>query len=253
MLEEQNTHIIPSKLKFKFGKGEKWMPGFVEIIVRTVTAFMLLWVFVHQLGKQMIAQKTYHLYIASITIGTIGGNLAFNIKVKFLYFILSFAVMSAVVFTLNHLALSHRRYRKWISGDPIILIDKGQILEESLQRSSFSLDSLKQALHGKEIFNIEEVECAILEIDGSLSILKKTEYQTITKRDLNIGSSSNLVPVELVMEGKAICQNLSNPPYNEEWLMTELKKRNLQVLEISYAVIGTNGSLYVTKKEKPVN
>jgi uncharacterized membrane protein YcaP (DUF421 family) len=221
------------------------MPGFVEIIFRTFTAFLLLWVFVYQLGKQTIAQKTYHLYIASITIGTIAGNLAFNIKIKFLYFILSFVIMVAVVFTLNILALRNLRYRKWIAGDPTTLIEKGQILEESMQRIGYSLESLKQALRGKDIFNIEEVECAILEIDGSLSILKKSEYQNITKRDLNLVAPSNKIPVELVIDGKIIHQNLSKHTYDEEWLMAELKKRNIHVFEISYAVVGTNGGLYI--------
>jgi uncharacterized membrane protein YcaP (DUF421 family) len=146
------------------------MPGFVEIIFRTFTAFVLLWVFVHQLGKQTIAQKSYHLYIASITVGTIAGNLAFNININFRYFILSFIIMAAVVFTLNILALKNLRYRKWIAGDPTTLIERGQILEESMQRMGFSLDSLKQLLRGKGVFNIDEVEYAILEIDGSLSI-----------------------------------------------------------------------------------
>ena len=65
------------------------MSGSIEIIFRTFTAFILLWVFVQLLGKQTIAQRTYHLYIASITMGTIAGNLAFNIKIKFLYFIIA--------------------------------------------------------------------------------------------------------------------------------------------------------------------
>ncbi|MCQ6279969.1 DUF421 domain-containing protein [Bacillus sp. EB600] len=220
------------------------MPGFVEIIFRTFLAFILLWGFVHQLGKQTIAQKSYHLYIASITIGTIAGNLAFNININFLYFILSFVIIAAVVFILNILALKNLRYRKWIAGDPTTLIEKGQILEESMQGIGFSLDSLKQLLRGKGIFNIEEVEYAILEIDGSLSILKKTEYQTITKRDFHIESPSNIIPVELVIDGKILHQNLSKR-YDEEWLLAELKKRNITVSEISYAVVGTTGGLYI--------
>jgi uncharacterized membrane protein YcaP (DUF421 family) len=228
-----------------FCKGEKWMPGSVEIILRTLTAFILLWIFVHQLGKQVIAQKTYHLYIASITVGTVAGNLAFNIKIKFLYFIISFVMMAAVVFILNILTIRNRRYRKWIAGSSTTLIENGKILEETMHTIGYSLESLQQALRGKDIFNLEEVECAILEIDGSLSVLKKSEFQSITKKDLHIVSPSNKIPLELILEGKIIYENLSKGIYNEEWLMRELKKRNLQVDEITYAVVGTNGSLYI--------
>ncbi|MFP3509084.1 DUF421 domain-containing protein [Peribacillus sp. SIMBA_075] len=221
------------------------MPGSVEIIFRTFTAFILLWVFVHLLGKQTIAQRTYHLYIASITMGTIAGNLAFNIKIKFLYFILAMIIMGAVVFILNLVTVRNPRFGKWIAGEPVALIQKGQILEESMQRMGYSLDSLKQALRGKDIFHFDEVECAILEINGSLSVLKKTQYQNTTKQDLAIRSSAGTIPIEMVYDGKILYENLSKQTYDDEWLMAELRKRNLSVIDISYAVVGTKGNLSI--------
>jgi uncharacterized membrane protein YcaP (DUF421 family) len=219
------------------------MSGSIEIIFRTFTAFILLWVFVQLLGKQTIAQRTYHLYIASITMGTIAGNLAFNIKIKFLYFIISIIIMGTVVFMLNLVAVRNPRFGKWIAGEPAILIQKGQILEETMERMGYSLDSLKQALRGKDIFNIEEVECAILEINGTLSVLKKKQYQNTIKQDLL--SSAGTVPIELVYDGKILYENLSEHTYDEEWLMAELQKRKLSPLDISYAVVGTKGNLYI--------
>ena len=153
------------------------MPGSVGIITRTFTAFILLWIFVQLLGKQTISQRTYHLYIASITMGTIAGNLAFNIKIKFLYFIIAIVIMSSIVFILNLIAVRNSRFRKWISGEPTTLIQNGQILEDSMKKMGYSLDSLKQALRSKDIFHLDEVECAILEINGSLSVLKKPPIQ----------------------------------------------------------------------------
>ncbi len=221
------------------------MPGYVEIIIRTIIAFSILWVFVHLLGKQTIAQRTYHLYIASITMGTIGGNLAFNIKIKFLYFIISIFLMGSIVFVLNMLSVRSNRLRRWIAGEPATLIKEGKILEESMKRMGYSLDSLKQALRAKDIFNLEEVECAILEINGSLSVLKKPSYRSVTKQDLNLKSSPESVPVELIYDGKMLQNNFLNHTYDREWLEGELKKRNLTIKDISYAVVGTKGNLYI--------
>jgi uncharacterized membrane protein YcaP (DUF421 family) len=216
----------------------------VEIIFRTLTSFILLWVFVHLLGKQTIAQRTYHLYIASITMGTIAGNLAFNIKIKFLYFIIAIIVMGTIVYMLNLLSIRNPRFGKWIAGEPATLIQKGQLLEESMERMGYSLDSLKQGLRGKDIFNIEEVECAILETNGSLSVLKKEQYQNAAKQDLPLLPSAT-VPIELVHDGKILYENLSKHTYDYESLMAELNKRNLAVFDISYAVVGTKGNLYI--------
>lgn len=217
----------------------------VEIIFRTFTAFILLWIFIQILGKQTIAQRTYHLYIASITMGTIAGNLAFNIKVRFLYFIIAFIIMGTIVFMLNLVAVRNPRFQKWIAGEPATLIQEGQILEESMERMGYSLDSLKQALRGKDIFHINEVEYAILEVNGSLSVLKKPQYQNTTKQDLSILPVAERVPVELIHDGEIIYENLTKNTYDEEWLMAELKKRNLAVGDISYAVVGTKGNLYI--------
>jgi uncharacterized membrane protein YcaP (DUF421 family) len=224
------------------------MPGSVEIILRTFTSFILLWVFVQLLGKQTIAQKTYHLYIASITMGTIAGNLTFNIKIKFLYFIMAMIIMGSVVFFLNFIAVRNPRFRKWIAGEPAVLIQNGQLLEESMERMGYSMDSLQQALRGKDIFNIDEVDCAILENNGSLSVLKKPQYLNTTKEDLTLLPSAETVPLELIYDGKILYNNFSKH-YGEKWLMAELKKRNLAVNDISYAVVGTKGNLYFDLKD----
>jgi uncharacterized membrane protein YcaP (DUF421 family) len=208
-------HTITNELS-GFNKGETAMAESVEIIFRTFTSFILLWLFVLLLGKQTIAQRTYHLYIASITMGTIAGNLAFNIKVKFLYFIIAIIIMVTIVFMLNLVAVRIPRFRKWITGEPATFIQKGKILEESMERMGYSLDSLKQALRGKDIFNIDEVECAILEVNGSLSVLKKSQYQNTTKQDLLLKSTAETVPVELIYNGNILYENLSKNTYNEE-------------------------------------
>lgn len=177
--------------------------------------------------------------------GTIAGNLAFNIKIKFLYFIIAIIIMGTVVYMLNLLSIQNPRFGKWIAGEPATLIQKGQILEDSMERMGYSLDSLKQALRGKDIFNIEEVECAILETNGSLSVLKKEQYQNAAKQDLPLLSSAAAIPIELVYDGKILYENLSKHTYDYESLIAELNKRNLAVFDISYAVVGTKGNLYI--------
>lgn len=241
-------HTLAQIVLSLFLKGEPAMHGSMDVIIRTLTSFILLWIFVLVLGKQTIAQKTYHLYIASITMGTIAGNLAFNTKIKFMYFIISIIIMGTVVFVLNLVAVRNPRFRKWIAGEPATLIQNGQILVESMERMRYSLDSLNQALRGKDIFNIEEVDCAILEIDGSLSVLKKAQYQTTTKEDLKQLSSPESVPVELIYDGKIVTENMSQHRYSENWLINELNKRNLAITDVSYAVVGTKGNLYIDLK-----
>jgi uncharacterized membrane protein YcaP (DUF421 family) len=221
------------------------MPGSLEIVLRTLTAFILLWTFVHLLGKRTIFQKTYHLFIATITMGTIAGNLAFNINIKFRYFILAFLIMGAIIFTLNFLSLKNHRYKKWIAGEPTFLMKEGKILEESLKKIGYSLSMLTQALREKDIFNIEEVEAAVLEVNGTLSVLKKADYQNVLRKDIGLFPTPSKVPVELVVDGELLEVNFSTHNTSKEWFLEELKKKDLQVSDISYAVVGSKGNLYI--------
>lgn len=162
-----------------------------------------------------------------------------------MYFIIAIILMGTIVFMLNWVAVRKPRLGKWIAGEPATLIQNGQILEQSMEQMGYSLQSLKQSLHAKDIFNIEEVECAILETNGSLSILKKEKYQNATKQDLNLLSLTRNIPVEMIYDGEILYANLTENGYDEEWIMAELKKRKLALNDILYAVVGTKVNLYI--------
>ncbi|WP_251551045.1 DUF421 domain-containing protein [Neobacillus muris] len=221
------------------------MSGYQEIIYRTITAFVLLWGFFHLLGKQTLAHKSYHLFIATMTMGTIAGNLAFNTRIKFQYFILSYMIMGLIIYILNYAAFKSHRLRKWITGKPVILIEKGKILEASMRKIGYSLEELQQALRGKDIFYIDEVELAILETNETLSVLKKPDYQSLTKKDLSINAEQFRYPAELILDGKIQFESLTKHGLNEEWLNRELQNRSLRVSDVAYAVLGSKGNLYI--------
>ncbi|WP_419880551.1 DUF421 domain-containing protein [Peribacillus sp. B-H-3] len=225
------------------------MQGSLEIIIRTFTSFLLLWIFISLIGKQTIAHRSNHLYVASITMGTIGGNLAFNIKIKFLYFIIALILMGAIVYILNILAARNFKYRKWIAGEPSVLIKDGKLHENTMKKIGYSLDTLMQDLRGRDIFDMEEADCAILEVNGTLSVKKKPQFQPLSRQDLD-GALRENGPIELIMDGVILTGNLAISRFNEDWLMAELKKKNLSVSDISYAVAGSKDNLYVEQSGK---
>ncbi|WP_026695483.1 DUF421 domain-containing protein [Peribacillus kribbensis] len=219
------------------------MPGYLEIIIRTLTAFILLWIYIRYLGKQVISQKANHFYIASITMGTIAGNLAFNIRVKIIYFIISFVLMGTIVFVLNKLAAKYTNIRQWIAGKPYILIKNGVIDEEVLEKISYTMDSLMAGLRGKDVFNVHEVEVAVLEIDGSLSVLKKKEEPDTVRNRLGDANDARMqLPCEVLMEGRILHDNLTKE-YGEQWLLDEISSKDLCISDIFYGVINSKGNL----------
>lgn len=216
-----------------------------EVILRTLSAFVLLTCIAHILGKQTISQMTYHDYIASITLGSIVGNMTFNTSIHFSNFISALVIFSAIIFIVTLISLKNRNARSLLNGEPTVVIQNGIILEKNLEKLKFTIDSLNQSLRRKDIFDIDEVEYAIIEDDGQLSVLKKPPYRNVIRKDLGINAPpQSTFPIELIMDGQIIDKNFTENHLTKSWLFTELKQRGLTLTDVSYCVQGTHGQLY---------
>ncbi|MFP3123626.1 DUF421 domain-containing protein [Ectobacillus funiculus] len=221
------------------------MPHWIETILRTIAIFILLMVITNLQGKQLSAHTLYYNLALWITLGSIAGNAAFNTNLAFFPMVISVMTICLLAYVFSFVSLKNRRLRKWISGYPTMIIEKGLLLDENMKKMKYSLDDLNEGLRQKDIFNIEEVEYALLESNGALSVLKKEQYRPLTKQDLSLQTSQGAdMPIEFIMDGEIIHKNL-NYPYTMDWLLAELKKRNTTVEDTYYVVKGTNGKLYI--------
>jgi uncharacterized membrane protein YcaP (DUF421 family) len=229
------------------------MQAYIDIFIRTITALIILLLVARILGKQTISNMTFHDFVTGITIGAIAGNLAFNEKIVVWHLILSLIVITITSYTLSVIAIKSRKLRKWISGSPTVMIEHGKILEDNMKKVRYTMDSLNQSLREKDIFNIEEVEYALLEDNGKLSVLKKDEYRFVTKKDLKMISNTAFFPVELIMDGEIIEENLGRNGLEKDWLVKELKNRNKKISDVFYAVRGTKKQIVFDFYEDNIN
>ncbi len=229
------------------------MSDLLETIIRTILSVCLLMISIHIIGKQLISRMTYLHYIVNISLGSIAANLAFETKLNFFNITVSFVVFVAISILLSHLALKSRTLKKWIIGKPIILIDKGKILEKNLSKINMSLEALTENLRKKDIFDMNEVECAVLEMDGGLSVLKKAMYLPVTCKDLALQKPDISYPIELIVDGEIIFENLTRKNLTMEWLEKELVKRKLVHKDVNYMILGTNNQLYIDLYQDHLN
>lgn len=226
------------------------MDEILNAILRTIVSFVFLMMLTIFFGKQINSQNNYFNYALSITIGSYIANMGFDTNLKFLPLVLSFTTLTLIYFFMRILSFQFLWVRKWFSGLPAVFIENGEILEQNMKKSKYTLDNLNQQLRELGIFNIEEVEKAILEVSGKLSVLKKEPYLTILKKDLSINNTSILkFPIEIIIEGNILTDNFKFP-YNQSWLDIELRNRKLNAAEIFYAVLSTNGHLFIDRYEK---
>ncbi|MGG1487578.1 DUF421 domain-containing protein [Peribacillus castrilensis] len=222
------------------------MPEHIEVILRSITSFSLLLIGTKILGKQTISQMTMFDFVATISLGAISANLAFNTSIKVHHTIIAFTIYIAIIFLMALISLKNSKGRKFLAGDPTLVIQNGKILEGNMNKMRYTLDYLNQQLRERDIFNIEEVLFATVETNGTLTVLKKPQFRNVTKQDLMIAvMPEQKLPIELIMDGEIIKENLEQNNITFSWLESELIKRNLLKHDVVYAVLAANGNLYV--------
>jgi uncharacterized membrane protein YcaP (DUF421 family) len=215
-------------------------------ILRTSVSFLILIIVSFWAGKQMKSRNNHFSFALSITIGSFIANMGFDTKLKFIPMSAAFFTLIFMYFLFALISTNNRRFRMWLSGQPTVIIENGKILDANMKKIRYTLDDLNQQLRELGIFDVIEVEYALLEVSGKLSVLKKTRYQNAIKTDFNpnIPNQEIHLPKELIMDGTVVEKNF-NTQYSSQWLNQELKIRNLQLKDIQYAVISSNGFLFI--------
>jgi uncharacterized membrane protein YcaP (DUF421 family) len=241
-----HTNYWDTKINGIKDKRRIEMPEHYEVILRSIASFGLLLIGSRLLGKQTVSQMTIFDFIATITMGAIAASLAFNTTIKAHHLILSFSIFIVVIFLIALISLKSQKGRKFFAGDPTIVVQNGKILEHNMKKMRYTLDYLNQQLREKDVFNIEEVLFAIVEINGTLTVLKKPQFRYVTRQDLMIPvTQEQKLSIELIMDGEVIEQNLKQNNLSQKWLQLELEKRKLDKDEVVYAVMATNGNIYI--------
>ena len=218
------------------------------IVVRAIIGFFTLLIFARALGKQHINQLTYFDYILGITIGSIAATLTTDLTSRAWNHWVGLLTWTACAFMLQLIALKWRFASKFIDGEPTIVIMDGMIMEHAMKRMRFRTDDLVEQLRQNGTFDIMQVKFAVVEANGKLSVLKKSEFQTVTLKDMNLPTTNSGISTEIIYNGIIIEQNLKELKHDRNWLLNELKKLNIQSpSEVFYMTLNPDGTLYTDK------
>ncbi|PKM45986.1 MAG: hypothetical protein CVV03_06040 [Firmicutes bacterium HGW-Firmicutes-8] len=188
---------------------------------------------------------TFFDFVTGIIIGTIGGAYV-TTETKGYYVLLSPIILTLLVVLTGYLTLKSTPARKLIEGEPLVMIQNGNIFEENMRKIRYNMDDLMMQLREKGVFDLTEVESAILEPHGKLSVLKKSQHLPLTPKDLNIATNYKGVSSEIIIDGNIVEQNLKQNNLSHEWLYNELSAKNIKnIREIFLATLSTGGNLYV--------
>lgn len=234
------------------------MEWFWESTWKTAVAFLAVLAYARILGKEQISQLTFYDYVTGITFGNLAGALALSEPGKELQHFWILTLFVSISFALAYATTHSRPLRKIIEGEPTIVIHNGKILEQNMRRMRYNLENLMTQLREKGFFNVTDVEYAILETNGELSVLPKSQKRPLTPADLGLPTAYEGVSTEIIVDGRVIYPNLEQLNLDEQWLIQELNRQGINSpAEVFYASLGTDGVLYVDRREdqleKPVD
>lgn len=218
------------------------------VLVRSAITFFNLLILCRILGKTQVSQLTFFEYVSGITLGSLAAELSTNLSLRpWPVFVGLFAWGGFTLLT-QLVALKSRWMAKMLDGEPVILVYRGQILEENLRRLRMRESELAELLRSQSVFHFDEVELAVLEPRGTLSVLRTADTQPVTPADLGIPASSRGLGIELVVDGEVMDQNLRRLGVNRTWLMAKLKEQGIRSpAEAFLAVVDADGKLYVDR------
>jgi uncharacterized membrane protein YcaP (DUF421 family) len=221
------------------------VPQWLDIVIRSFSLLIVLFLLTKILGKKQISQLSLFEYVVGITIGNIAAQTSTGVKDNFFYGVCSLLVWTIVPLIISISTLKNKKVRELLEGKPTVFIKDGKIHEDNLNKQKYSVDNLMELLRKKNAFNIADVEFAILEPSGDLSVLMKKENQPLTPKDIQLKVAPEKEPQTVIMEGKILDEPLGITGYNRAWLETELQKLNVAIDNVVVGQIDSYGKLSV--------
>jgi len=161
--------------------------------------------------------------------------------------ILGLLVMHLVISVVN---LKSIKAREIICGKPRILIYRGRIDEKALKKERFTINELEERLRGNNVVNLGDVEYAILETSGNITVIQKPEKRNTIPEDFNIVPDYEGISYDLVVDGKIMDENLKKLGKNYQWLKKQVEKFNIRPEEALVVTIDGKGQIFCQEKEK---
>ena len=221
------------------------MPDWLDIVIRSVVAFAYLFILTKIIGKRQIRQITYIEYIVGISIGSIAAYMATDMDGPIYHSLIALTIFALFPVLLEWLSLKSKKVRNIVQGNATILIKDGKILEDNLKSERMTTEDLLEHLRMKDVFRVADVEFALMEASGDLSVLLKSQNQPVTPQHLGLKVSPAEEPQTVIMDGVILDEPLANNGLNRNWVRAELEKAGVALENVFLGQVDKGGQLYL--------
>lgn len=221
------------------------------VLLRIVTILPLTLFMTLYMGKRAIGELPVFDFLIILILGSVVGADIADPDIKHLPTAVAIVGIALIQRFVSHIKLTHRKLGRLITFEPTVVIQNGKFVINNLKNVGYSLDNILQMLREKDVFDVSEVEIALIEPAGTLSVLKKTEKQAVTLKDMKIKRGSSTLALPIIIEGKVEKGILSKFDRDETWLIQQLMRQQINdINEVFFASINSQLELHVSLKNE---
>ncbi|MEW9669145.1 YetF domain-containing protein [Ammoniphilus sp. 3BR4] len=224
----------------------------LSFVIRATVAYLFLFSIIKFLGQRTMSTLQAQDFLFAIVIGDVIGEPLVNGEVSLAGPLAVALTLTGIHYFTTLMALKSSKFRRFVDEEPRLLVSRGKILRNMMRRSKVTLDMLLMSARMNNVTRLSDVELAILEPNGEISIITKGQANPVTPKDLELPVSEVRMPSVLIEDGNVIYKNLKNHKLTEEWLLEQLQQQGINSpKEVFLALLEADGALYVSKQEEP--
>lgn len=221
---------------------------FLYIVILSFVSIAVLFILTKLSGSRQISEMSFFDYVIGITIGSIAAEMATNIDLEWWKGITAMTIYALTGILLSFISQKSINARKFISGQPIILIEKGKILRKNLFKAKIEINDLLTSARNNGYFNLADIEYAIMETTGKISFMPIAQKRQLTPKDFNFAPMADGLYINVIIDGKIIKKDLKNARITENELKAQLKDRGVKAENILLATIDNKKHLTIFEK-----
>lgn len=199
------------------------MSNFLNICFRTILVLIILFFITKMMGKKQISELNFFDYVVGITIGSIAADISLDIEKNMIAGIAALYIYGFISYIISFVSIKSILARRFFIGVPTVLVEKGKIIESGLKKSKIDVNDLLMVARENGYFNLDEIDYALMEVNGNISFLPKEKEKPVTKKDIKIKCSNEGLTVNAIIDSKYMANNMKAINKDKEWLDHELK------------------------------
>lgn len=224
----------------------------IATFVRSIVLYIIVLIVMRLMGKREIGQlQPFELAIA-IMIADLASIPMTDIGIPISNGIIPICGLLVMHLLISSINIKSRKMRELICGKPTILIYQGRIDEQKLKKERFTINELQEKLRSSNVMDLGDVEYAILETSGDITVIQKPNKRNLIPEDLGLMPDYEGISYNLVVDGKVISENLRMIDKDYEWLKKQVQKFNIKPEEALIVSINGSGNIFCQKKEQGI-